>query len=201
MRGRRLLAVLCATLALTACNGGGDVEDDDVDVEADASVGASGDTGSVSPSAAVAATASHDSPDGAMAGLLAAMRTGDVDQTLEWVSPEPSSDRDSITQTSRMGAMLGLDGALFWLVDERRVVNVTSTGEDSADVRLDGYLVWCTGGGADDPKASCAQPNGSGDTQTTTYPAVRVGGQWYVHLDLNHGELIQGNPGRSGVAG
>lgn len=79
----------------------------------------------------------------------------------------------------------------------RRVLPV----HHEAEVTLDGYLVWCTGQGADDEKASCAQPNGAGDTQTTTYPVVKVDGQPYVHLDVNHGQLIQGNPGAAGVAG
>lgn len=199
-----MLAALGVALALTTGCGRGDAgggEDEEIELNVDASGdvsdgGAQGSAGAV----ALATAPSHDTPDGAMVGLLTAMRTGDLQQVIGWVSPEPASDRDSIVQTSRMNAMLGLDGSMFWLVDERRVVGLTS-GTDSAEVRLDGYLVWCTGTGADDPKASCAQPNGLGDTQTTTYPAVKVGGQWYVRLDLNRGELIQGNPGRAGVAG
>lgn len=157
---------------------------------------------STSPSVAVSAevTASHDTPDGAMRGLLAAMDSGDNDAVLEWVSPEPASDRTSITGTVRLGSALGLGGGVFWLVGLREITNVETKSETEAEVTLDGYIVWCTGEGEDDEKASCAQPNGAGDEQTTTYPVVKVDGQWYVHLDLNHGQLIKGNPGAAGVA-
>jgi hypothetical protein len=189
---RRLAAAALALLAVTAtgCKKGA-TEADDPDVSA---------TTQSTPRASVA-VASHDSPDGAMAGLLDAMRAGDNDAVLSWISPDPEADRNSVTQTEKLRTTLGLSGSLFWEVDERHVTGVTPHGDDAADVALDGYLVWCTGDGPDDAQASCAQPNGSGDTQTTTYPAVRVEGQWYVHLDLNHGQLIHGNPGKAGVAG
>jgi hypothetical protein len=189
---RRLAAAAFTVLALTACKSDGDTEADDPNVSATVTTDAS-------PSA-TAATPSHDSPDGAMAGLLDAMRSGDNDAVVSWISPDPETDRTSVTQTEKLRASLGLSGSLFWEVAERHVTGVEMKGDDAADVTLDGYLVWCTGDGPDDAQASCAQPNGSGDTQTTTYPAVRVEGQWYVHLDLNHGELIHGNPGAAGVA-
>lgn len=85
---------------------------------------------------------------------------------------------------------------MFSLVEGRDIVEVDENG-DEAEVELDGYIVWCTGTGPDDDKASCAQPNGAGDTQTTTYEVVRVEGQWYIHLDLNRGKLISDNPGPS----
>lgn len=184
---RRVLPVLLVlALAVTGCK-----SDSKTEPEA-----------SESPSVAVSAavTASHDSPDGAMRGLLDAMDSGDNDAVLEWVSPDPPSDRESITQTIRLGSALGLGGGLFWLVGDRKITNVETKSDTEADVTLDGYIVWCTGEGPDDEKASCAQPNGEGDTQTTTYPVVKVDGQWYVHLDLNHGQLIKGNPGAAGVA-
>lgn len=189
---KRLLAVLAA-LALAACN------DKAADPEDDPEPSAAASTTTSAPAADVTVTASHDTAAGAMTGLLEAMRSGDNDAVMSWISPVPETDRASITQTLRLQGMLGLDGKVFWLVDERKVVDVTENG-DEAEVELDGYLVWCTGSGADDESASCAQPNGSGDAQTTTYDAVKVEGQWYVHLDLNRGQLIKGNPGPAGVA-
>lgn len=186
---RRALSLLLL-LALTAC--GNDAKD-----EPQASTPASAE---VSAEASIDVAASHDSPAGAMNGLLDAMRGGDQTAILEWISPEPETDRTSITQTAKLGSALGLSGGMFWLVDEREVTNVEVESDDKAEVTLDGYLVWCTGEGPDDEDASCAQPNGAGDEQSTTYEVVRVDGQWYVHLDLNHGELIKGNPGKDGVA-
>jgi uncharacterized lipoprotein YbaY len=189
---KRLLALLAA-LALAACNDSGSTEPDEPAASSPA-------PSTSTPAAEVTVTASHDSAAGAMTGLLEAMRSGDNDAVMSWLSPEPESDRASVTQTLRLQAMLGLDGKVFWLVDQRKIVDVSEEGE-KAEVTLDGYLVWCTGSGADDEDASCAQPNGAGDTQSTTYEAVEVEGRWYVHLDLNRGQLIKGNPGLAGVAG
>jgi hypothetical protein len=185
---RRALAALFLTLALVACNDDSPAEDGAVD------------TVSSSAAAAATVTASHDSSAGAMTGLLEAMRAGDNAAVQTWVSPDPPADRESVTQVLRLQGLLGGDGTLFWLVDSRTIVEATDDG-DKGEVRLDGYLVWCTGQGADDTDASCAQPNGKGDAQSTTYETVRVDGQWYVHLDLNHGELVDANPGPAGVAG
>jgi hypothetical protein len=189
---RRTIIPLLALLALTAC--GGDKS------PTPASAASQAPPTTPAPPSPTAATASHDSPDGAMAGLLEAMRSGDNTAVQAWLSPTPPSDRSSVTQVERMQSMLGLEGRLFWLVGERKIVDVETEGT-TAEVELDGYIVWCTGSGPDDADASCAQPNGSGDEQTTTYDAVQVEGQWYVHLDLNRGELIKGNPGEAGVSG
>lgn len=197
---RRSLLALAAVLALTACDGG---EKEPEAPPASSSASSTEATEAPSPDATseapAAAAASHDTPEGAMTGLLEAMRAGDTEAVKTWISPAPESDRASVTQVERLQAMLGGEGRLFWLVDAREIVSATTDGEEAV-VELDGYLVWCTGAGPDDEKASCAQPNGSGDEQTPKYDAVRVEGQWYVRLDLNRGRLIEGNPGAEGVA-
>lgn len=187
---RRTVLPLVAVLALAGCT-------DKKAAEPAASVAPSASSGITS--APPAATASHDTAAGAMTGLLEAMRAGDSAAVMTWISPVPETDRASITQVERLQSAFGGEGKLFWLVDEREVVGVEEDGEE-ATVELDGYIVWCTGAGPDDADASCAQPNGTGDEQTTKYDAVQVEGQWYVHLDLNKGQLIDDNPGREGVA-
>ena len=198
---RAAVTAVCAALLVSvpACskNDGGSASQDPVTSESDTDEPDSDESDS-DESGDDATAASHDSPAGAMRGLLDAMSAGETSGILEWISPDPPADRRSVTSTERL-ASLG-SGRVFWLVDERQVVKVAKTSDDAADVELDGYLVWCMGEGPDDEDASCAQPNGTGDTQTTTYPAVRVDGQWYVHLDLNRGELIRDNPGPKGVA-
>jgi hypothetical protein len=194
MLRRTVLLPLVAVLALTACN------DTKETVEPEA-----GGTPEVSASATVSAeaevnvTASHETAGGAMNGLLEAMRSGDNAAVRTWLSPVPESDRASVVQVERLQGMMGLDGKVFWLVDERKVVGVEESG-DTAEVELDGYIVWCTGTGPDDEKASCAQPNGAANEQSTKYDAVKVEGEWYVRLDLNRGELIDDNPGAEGVS-
>jgi len=188
---RRILLPLVAVLALAACNDKKAAEPQASDTPSPSAA--------VSAEAEVSVTASHETAGGAMNGLLEAMRSGDNAAVRSWLSPVPESDRQSVVQVERLQGMMGLDGKVFWLVDEREVVGVEENG-DEAEVELDGYIVWCTGTGPDDEKASCAQPNGSGDAQSTTYDAVKVEGEWYVRLDLNHGELIDDNPGSEGVA-
>jgi hypothetical protein len=191
---RRTLIPLVAVLALTACN-----DKKAAEPEAGPSTSTPAVEATVSADAEVSVTASHETAAGAMNGLLEAMRSGDNAAVVTWLSPVPDSDRQSVVGVQRLQSLMGLDGKVFWLVDERKVVGVEEDG-DEAEVELDGYIVWCTGKGPDDEKASCAQPNGSGDEQSTTYDAVKVGGEWYVHLDLNRGELIDDNPGSEGVA-
>jgi glucose/arabinose dehydrogenase len=188
---RTIVLPLLAALALTACN-------DKKSPAEPASSQAAAPT-SAAPTTPPPATASHDSAAGAMTGLLEAMRSGDNEAVKTWLSPVPEGDRASVTQVERMQSMLGLDGKVFWLVDERKIVDVSEDG-DEAEVELDGYIVWCTGSGADDTDASCAKPNGSGDEQTNSYDAVKVEGQWYIRLDLNHGQLIDDNPGSAGLS-
>jgi hypothetical protein len=149
----------------------------------------------------VKATASHDDPAGAMTGLLQAMRTGDNAQVQEWLRPEPASDRTTIAGTERTATILGPDNKMFWEVEDRKIVKVTNGDDTHADVQLDGYIVWCLGTGPTDAKASCAQPNGTGDEQTTTYPTEKIDGKWYVAMDINHGQLIHGNPALTGSSG
>ena len=186
---RRTVLPLVAVLALLGCS-------DKEPAEPSASTAPQA---SETTSEPPAATASHETAEGAMTGLLEAMRSGDSAAVTAWISPVPETDRASITQVERLQSMFGGEGRLFWLVDERTIVGAEEDG-DSATVELDGYLVWCTGAGPEDADASCAKPNGAGDEQTTTYDAVRVEGQWYVRLDLNRGRLIDDTPGREGVA-
>lgn len=184
-----LVLPLVAALALTACSDKKPSVSDD---------GGDPVPTSAAPTTEPPATASHDSAAGAMTGLLEAMRSGDNESVKTWLSPVPESDRASVTQVERLQSMLGLGGKVFWLVDTRTIVNVEE-GTDEAKVELDGYIVWCTGTGPDDADASCAKPNGAGDAQTNTFEAVNVEGQWYVHLDLNRGQLIDDNPGVEGL--
>lgn len=168
MRGRRHLAAGAAIVAALAGCGGGD-------------------DGPASPS--------HDSAEGAMAGLLAATRSGNNAQLQSWLAPPPRADRRSISGTLRMRTSLGLGGDLFWKTDTLKIKGTKRRGDDRVDVRLSGPIVWCLGLGPSDPKASCAQPNGSRG-QAPVYPAVKVHGRWYVDLDVNMGRDLPG-PGGS----
>ncbi|MEA2398406.1 MAG: hypothetical protein QOK25_1962 [Thermoleophilaceae bacterium] len=148
------------------------------------------------PAAPKTVTPSHASPDGAMAGLLAAMKTGDNTQVQGWLSPVPPGDRTSIEQSVRMQKDLGLNGKLFWEVDKLAVKSTQTTGS-SATVALSGPIIWCLGTGPSDPKASCARPDGSQGQAAPVYKVVKQTGQWYVDIDINNGRTIPGNPGLS----
>jgi hypothetical protein len=139
---------------------------------------------------------SHKSAEGAMAGLLAAMKTGDNAKVAQWVAPTPASDRQSLTSTERMQSALGLGGNLFWEVDKLTIKGVKESGS-TATVTLSGPIVWCLGDGPTDAKASCAQPNGA-TGQTPVYKAVKQGGAWYVDMDINKGRNLPSNPAVSG---
>jgi hypothetical protein len=144
------------------------------------------------------ASPSHDSAEGAMAGLLAAMKTGDNKKVAQWLSPTPASDRTSLAGTERLQSGLGLGGKLFWEVDKLEVKSAKEKGS-SATVTLSAPIVWCLGDGPTDAKASCAQPNGASG-QAPVYKAVKVGGKWYVDIDINNGKTLKDNPGLSGGA-
>ena len=139
-----------------------------------------------------AAKPSHDSAEGAMAGLLAAMKTGDNKQVFEWVAPTPTTDRTSITGSERMSNALGLGGKLFWEAEKLTIKTAKESGQ-SGTVTLSAPIVWCFGDGPTDAKATCAQPNGA-TGQTPVYKAVKQGGKWYVDLDINKGRNLPNNP-------
>lgn len=139
---------------------------------------------------------SHETAEGAMAGLLAAMKTGDNKQVAQWVSPTPASDRQSLTTTQRMQSALGLGGDLFWEVDKLTIKSAKESGT-SGTVALSGPIVWCLGDGPTDAKASCAQPNGA-NGQAPVYKAVKQGEQWYIDMDINKGRNLPSNPAVGG---
>jgi hypothetical protein len=142
---------------------------------------------------------SHKSAEGAMAGLLAAMKTGDNAQVATWISPTPASDRTSISSSERLHNALGLGGKLFWEVDKLTVKDAKESGQ-TATVTLSGPIVWCFGDGPTDAKASCAQPDGASG-QTPVYKAVKQGDQWYVDIDINKGKNLPNNPALAGSSG
>lgn len=142
------------------------------------------------------ASASHNSPDGAMAGLIAAMKSGDNAQVSGWLSPTPPADRNSIVSTERLHKAVGLGGSLFWEASKLTIKSTTKSGTKGT-VTLSGPIVWCLGDGPTDAKASCAQPDGA-QGQTPVYSAVNVGGQWYIDFDINKGRNLPGNPAASG---
>ena len=142
------------------------------------------------------ASASHTSPDGAMAGLIAAMKSGDNAQVSTWLSPTPPNDRGSITSTVSLHKAVGLSGGLFWEAGKLTVKTSTKSGTQGT-VTLSAPIVWCLGSGPTDSKASCAQPDGV-QGQTPVYKAVNVGGQWYIDFDINKGRNLPGNPAASG---
>ncbi|MEA2352049.1 MAG: hypothetical protein QOJ14_463 [Thermoleophilaceae bacterium] len=144
------------------------------------------------------ASPSHKSAEGAMAGLLAAMKTGDNAQVAQWLSPTPASDRSSLSSTQRMQSALGLSGKLFWEVDKLTVKTSKESGS-TATVTLSGPIVWCLGSGQTDAKASCAQPDGA-TGQAPVYKAVKQGAQWYIDIDINKGTNLPKNPAVSGAA-
>jgi hypothetical protein len=137
------------------------------------------------------AAPSHDSAEGAMAGLLAATRSGDNLRVQEWLAPPPNPDRQSVTATLKMQRSLGLSRKLFWRTRGLKIASSKDQSDSSTTVRLSGPIVWCLGKGATDPKLSCAQPDGS-QGQAPVYLVVRVGGQWYVDLDINNGRNERG---------
>jgi hypothetical protein len=144
------------------------------------------------------ASASHKSAEGAMAGLIAAMKSGDNAQVSSWLSPTPPNDRASLTTTERLHKAVGLGGSLFWEASKLTVKSSTKSGTQGT-VTLSGPIVWCLGNGATDAKASCAQPDGA-QGQSPVYKAVNVGGQWYIDFDINKGRNLPGNPAASGAS-
>ena len=144
-----------------------------------------------------AASPSHDSPDGAMAGLIEAMKSGNNAQVAQWLAPTPPSDRQSLTTTERLHKAIGLAGGLFWEADKLEVKETKESGDTAATVTLSGPIVWCLGTGATDAKASCAQPNGA-QGQAPVYKAVKQAGKWYIDFDINKGRNLPGNPAVAG---
>jgi hypothetical protein len=137
----------------------------------------------------------HGSPDAAMAGFLqAASSSSATSSEVEgWLMPAPSKDRATIEQVSQMNQMLGLSGSLFWEVSKLQIVSSKTTGS-SGEVTLSGDIVWCTGSGPTDAKASCAQPSGV-TGKPHTYPMSKASdGQWYLDMDINNGQLLRTNP-------
>jgi hypothetical protein len=167
-----LLSAACAALLLAGCGGS---------------------------SGKKSASPSHDSAEGAMAGLLAAMKTGNNAQVIQWIAATPASDRSSISSSERMNKALGLSGKLFWEVEKLTVKASKETGA-TATVTLSAPIVWCLGTGPTDAKASCAQPDGA-QGQTPVYKAVKQGGKWYVDIDINNGQTLKSNPAVSGAPG
>jgi hypothetical protein len=143
-----------------------------------------------------AASPSHKSAEGAMAGLVAAMKAGDNAQVAQWVSPAPARDRQSLSSTERMQSALGLGGKLFWEADRLTVKSSKESGS-TATVTLSGPIVWCLGDGPADAKASCAQPDGASG-QSPVYRAVKQGDQWYIDMDINRGRNLPSNPAAEG---
>lgn len=151
------------------------------------SLGASAGCGAGSATATpTTQVATYSSPAGAAAGFLTAAATG---TGAAWIAP--GNDSKHLAEIGQMELALGIRAPLFWELSDTHVVSVHQLDDSHATVTLSKQLVWCLGAGPSDPTATCTAPSGIGPNM---YSAVRIGGKWYMDIDIDKGVGLRANP-------
>lgn len=127
-----------------------------------------------------AGTPTHDSPEGAVRGLVDAMAANDLKGAADWVAPDERSDFTSAIDESKQ---LGL--TISFHVKDFSITSVSSSG-DQATVKYSGDASACIAGpnGATGTDGSGCHPlqSQSGSQRADTLACVRRNGSWYVSL-------------------
>jgi len=127
-----------------------------------------------------AGTASHDSPAGAVRGLVDAFAGNSFTAAADWIAPD---QRRGFTDALAEARSLGL--TISFQVKDFSITSVSDSG-DRATVKYSGQASFCIGGGAAGSTASSncqAVQSQSGGGEADTLVCVRRDGRWYVSVN------------------
>jgi hypothetical protein len=127
-----------------------------------------------------AGTASHDSPAGAVSGLVDAFAGNDFTAAADWIAPDQRKGfTDALTEARSLGLKISFQ------VKDFAITSVSDSG-DRATVKYSGQATFCVGGGAAGSTASSncqAVQSQSGGGEADTLVCVRQDGRWYVSVN------------------
>lgn len=128
-----------------------------------------------------AGTASHDSPEGAVRGLVDALARNDARAAADWILP---AERDDFSGGIDEARSLGLRP--LFSVRGFAVESVQAEGGDGnrAQVRYAGSVSFCLSGSAGGKAVNncSAVQSQSGAGSADVFVCVRQGGGWYVSI-------------------
>jgi hypothetical protein len=137
------------------------------------------------------------SPEGALAGFLAAASNQDNAQLPAWLAT--TTDTNDLAELLRVYSDFGSAGGVFWEVAGVHVTGVSGGGGSRASVTLSGDIVWCLGKAANDPAATCSAVTPV-PGMPHTYAAVQMDGKWKADIDINASSGLDHNPQSSPTA-
>ncbi len=132
-----------------------------------------------------AGTPTHDSPDGAVRGLVDALAADDVKAAADWIAPDERAEfTTAVDDASALKLTMSFHAKDFSITS-------VSTNGDRATVRYSGDVTVCIAGpnGATGTDGSGCHPvqSQSGSQAAETFVCLRRGGAWYVSLKNSAG--------------
>jgi hypothetical protein len=129
-----------------------------------------------------AGSSSHDSPDGAVRGLVNALAAGDTKGALDWIAPgERSQFSSALDEARSLGLKISFSVKQFSVVSS----SVDRSDGNRALVRYSGTAQACVDGTTGGRQVHTCNPvqSQSGQAQSDTFVCVRSDGRWYVSIN------------------
>ena len=136
---------------------------------------------------------SHDSPEGAVRGLIATLEKNDLDGAKEWILPsERAQFSTSLDEARAAGLKIDFKVESFEVTGSE----VDKKNSDKATVKTKGKAAACVAGSIGGQALSTCSPVQSNSGSGNDFVCVRESGKWYVSIN----QSASGMRSRSGSA-